>query len=48
LRAVERVNRCPIFRSYRNVQGFSTIPSPPIQKSGLPPLPKPAAGMPVA
>src|SRR5205807_556147 len=26
--------------------GFSSLPSPPIQKSGLPPLPKPAAGWP--
>jgi hypothetical protein len=28
--------------------GFSSLPSPSIQKSGLPPLPKPAAGCPVS
>ena len=45
-RAVERI-RWPVPCDDRDVHRLFQLPSPPIQKSGLPPLPKPAAGCPV-
>ena len=43
-RGMERIDRRAVVGENGDVHGFSSPPSPPIQKSGLPSRPKPAAG----